>query len=229
MDSSPLTGTVWSPVEVLRLLCDLLDVRGLSILWGDSSVLERLVFIFRLYVWFSGSGQPRKWIRKSSQTNFNSYHIIFCIVCCCTFFFGVCMTYSVMYSGCSSSRVTRMKVTQKVCHRPETLSSESRRVRTLPWWHYLFHGKTLHPLYLLSLSLSRSKISVTREQQCAEKEEIDGVPNAAQKEMQAFLLSTVQPDWSAVTFLLMPSEFTWQKVNVCAWLPTIVCERDLFS
>lgn len=97
-------------------------------------------------------------------------------MCSCNFLFGVCTTCRVMYSGYCSSRVTHMRVTQKV----------SSRVGTLPWRHYLFHGKTLHPLCLLSLSLSQSKISVTREQQCAEKEEIDGVPPAAQKEMQAF-------------------------------------------
>lgn len=167
-------------------------------------------------MWFSGSAQPCKWICKFCQTNFNNYLLIFCIVSCCTFIFSVRMTYSLMYSGCCSSRVTHVKVTQKVCHYPETISSETRWVGTLPWWHYLFHGKTLRLLNLLSLSLSRSKISVTSEQQCAEKEEIGGVPPAAQKEMQAFLLRTV-------TFLLMPSEFTWQELDVCAWLLASVC------
>lgn len=73
---------------------------------------------------------------------------------------------------------------------PERLplsSEQSSRVGALPWRLDSFRGKTLHPLCLLSLSLSQSKISVTREQQCAEREEIDGVPPAAQKQTQAFL------------------------------------------
>lgn len=115
---------------------------------------------------------------------------------------------------------------------PERLplsSEQSSRVGALPWRLYSFRGKTLHPLCLLSLSLSQSKISVTREQQCAEREEIDGVPPAAQKQTQAFLALGCSA-WLISGHVSTDAVWIYVTKSQCVRLAACACLRKaLFS
>lgn len=146
-------------------------------------------------------------------------------MCSCTFLFGVCATCSVMYSGYCCSMVTHMRVTQKVSHSPLRAAEWGRcRGGTICFMEKHCILCICFPWVYHSLKLAwQGNSSVLRRRKSM------AYHPQLRKKCRLFLLSAVQLDWSAVTFLLMLSEFTWQKVNVCAWLPTSVWERDLFS